>query len=71
MIKDLETGAVQLFDLEDDLEEADDLSQKMPEKTEKLETLMDQRLEKLGAQIPEENPGYDPNATARRGRRRS
>jgi arylsulfatase A-like enzyme len=60
LLRDLETGDLQLFDLSSDLSEKNDLSKKYPEKTEKLEKLMDQRLKETDAQMPTENPAYDP-----------
>jgi arylsulfatase A-like enzyme len=70
LLKDLETGAVQLFDLEKDLCEENDLSQKMPEKAEQLEKVLAKRLKAVDAQMPAENPDYDPGASAPRGPRR-
>jgi arylsulfatase A-like enzyme len=72
IVKDLETGAVQLFDLEKDLSEKNDLAGKLPEKAQKLDALLTRRLEELGAQMPTENPNYDPSASRPSvGRRRS
>lgn len=69
LLKDLETGTVQLFDLEKDRSEQTDLAQKMPEKAVELEKLMNKRLKEVGAQLPTENPDYDPNAVTTRQRR--
>lgn len=72
LLKGLETGSVQLFNLEDDLAEEKDLAKKIPAKTSELEALLDRRLEEAAAQMPTENPDYDPNAesSTRRNRRK-
>jgi len=72
LLKDLETGATQLFDLEADLSEEHDLAKQMPEKTEELENLLNKRLKQVNAQMPTENPNYDPDAESntRRNRKR-
>ncbi|RKX45250.1 MAG: sulfatase [Verrucomicrobia bacterium] len=72
LLKELETGASQLFDLEADLSEENDLSGKMTEKAEQLETLLDKRLKQVDAQIPTGNTNYDPDveSSTRRNRRR-
>lgn len=62
LIKDYDSGALQLFDLENDISEQDDLSKKMPEKTEKLENVLNKRLGQVEAQMPTENKNYDPDA---------
>ncbi len=72
LLKDLETGTVMLFDLDQDIGEANDLAKKMPEKAQEMEKLLDSRLKQVDAQMPTKNPDYDSNAdsdTRRRGRR--
>jgi len=64
LLKDLESGTVQLFNLENDLSEKNDLSATMPEKTEKLESLLNKRLAQAEAQMPTTNPDYDPDAVS-------
>jgi arylsulfatase A len=71
LLKDLETGTVHLFDLEKDLGEQTDLARKLPEETDKMEKLMAQRLDELDAQMPTENPDYDPDAKQERPGRRN
>ncbi len=61
LLKDLETGTTQLFNLETDLSEENDLSIKMPEKAEQLGKLLDIQLKKVNAQKPTQNPNYDPD----------
>ncbi|MCF7848372.1 MAG: sulfatase-like hydrolase/transferase [Kiritimatiellales bacterium] len=62
LLRDLETGTAQLFDLDKDISEANDLSKRMPEKAQEMEKLMDARLKAVGAQLPTKNPDYDPSA---------
>jgi hypothetical protein len=71
LLKDLESGSVQLFDLEKEVSEQTDLAQRLPEKTTALEALLIQRLKDVDAQLPTENPAYDPRATPQRGLRGS
>lgn len=66
IVKDLETGAVQLFDLEKDLSEKTDLSKKLPEKAHELEALLEKRLKQVNAQMPTVNSDYDPSAQSAR-----
>ncbi|MDF7806727.1 sulfatase [Pontiellaceae bacterium B12219] len=70
LIRDLETGDLQLFDLEKDLTESTNLAKKNPEKTEQLAKLLDRRLDEVGAQLPTENPNYDSDAQQPRPTRR-
>jgi arylsulfatase A-like enzyme len=70
LIRDLETGDLQLFDLENDLTESNNLAKKNPEKTEQLEKLLAQRLDEVDAEMPTENPDYDSNAKQERPARR-
>ncbi len=69
LLKDLETGTSQLFDLEADLSEKNDLSESMPEKAAEMATLLDQRLKQVDAQMPPENSNYDPDAKSSARRR--
>ncbi len=72
LIMDLESETVQLFDLENDLSEKKDLAKSMPEKASELGDILKERLEAVEAQMPTENPDYDPDArsqTQRRARR--
>jgi arylsulfatase A-like enzyme len=70
LIKDLETGTVKLFDLDNDISEKTDLSTAMPEQTEKLKALLNKRLKQVEAQMPNENPDYDPDAESSTRRRK-
>jgi hypothetical protein len=62
LVKNLESGEVELFNLNKDIGEANDLSNQMPEKAEELIKLLDRRLEKTGAQLMLPNENYDANA---------
>jgi arylsulfatase A-like enzyme len=68
LIKDLESGDYQLFDLSTDYMEAKDLSHKLPEKADAMIELMQQRLLAVDAQQTSENPNYDPSAEPTRRR---
>ncbi len=71
LIRDLETGLLQMFDLAYDLSEEKNLAQKLPEKTAALEAKLDHRLKEVSAQMPSANPDYDPSAQSERyGRKR-
>jgi arylsulfatase A-like enzyme len=63
LIRNYETGTVQLFDLKTDLSEQHDLSRKNPEKTQELEKRLDRRLKAVDAQMPYANPDYDSSVS--------
>ncbi len=72
LVRDLETGTSELFDLALSPAEERDLSGEDPQRAAELDGLLDELLERAGAQMPTENPDYDPRAAAeepRRGRR--
>lgn len=50
----------ELYNLKDDISEANDLSAKMPEKVQALSTLIDGFLKDTGATYPRPNPAYKP-----------
>jgi arylsulfatase A len=56
-----ETGKIELFNLNTDLAEVNDVSQAMPEKAQEMETLLHAHLKGINAQIPEKNTAYDPS----------
>ena len=73
IIRDYESVSVRLFDLERDVSEANDLASVLPAKAAELEGVLDDRLERVDAQMPTPNPDYDPDAATtddRRDRRR-
>ena len=55
-----ENNTVQLFDLDKDLKEENDLSKAMPEKVNELRAMLKQWRTDVGAKMMEPNPGYDP-----------
>lgn len=55
-------GTSELYNLREDLGEANDLSGTMPEKVRELEALIDQFLKDTGASCPRPNPAYKPVA---------
>jgi len=70
LIRFYETGAVQLFDLSQDLGEAHDLSLRMPERAADLTQRLDNYLTSVGARMPSPNPRYDPEKPPQRQRRK-
>jgi arylsulfatase A-like enzyme len=54
---------VELYDIDADLGERDDLSERMPEKTQELTDLLHSIQEETGAQLPTENPGFTKEET--------
>jgi len=63
LLEYFENGTVQLFDLEVDLEEQNDLSQRHPEIAGQLLKKLRQWRKKVDAEIMGPNPGFDVNAT--------
>jgi arylsulfatase A-like enzyme len=66
LIRDLESGVLELFDLARSPSEQEDLSSEHPERAAELGALLDERLAAVGAQMPTENPDYDPEAKRER-----
>ncbi len=64
LLEYFENGTVQLFDLEADLEEQNDLSQRHPEIASRLLKRLRQWQEEVGAEMMGPNPGFDENASA-------
>ncbi|MFO1483744.1 MAG: sulfatase [Verrucomicrobiaceae bacterium] len=54
--------AHELYNLKDDLSEANDLAAKMPDKVKELDALIDGFLKDTGATYPRPNPAYKPVA---------
>jgi len=52
----------ELYDLEEDIGETNDLAEEMPEKVAELERLIDAFVEQTGALQPKPNPAYRPSA---------
>ncbi|MEM8955043.1 MAG: sulfatase [Verrucomicrobiota bacterium] len=60
LIEYFENGTLQLFDLENDIGEQNDLSQAEPAKAKALQKKLHQWRKTVGAQMMEPNPEYDP-----------
>ena len=61
LIEFFESGTLELYDLGEDLGEANDLAAEMPAKVEELHALMRSWRESVGAYVPTElNPDFDP-----------
>jgi len=60
LIKRYDGRQFELFNLADDLGEATDLSEKMPEKVKQLDAMLTVWLEDTGAKLPKPNPNYRP-----------
>jgi arylsulfatase A-like enzyme len=54
----------ELYNLEDDLGETNNLADAMPEKVRELDRLIDRFLDQTDALVPVPNPKYDPQAAA-------
>ena len=58
-----EDGAIELYNLKQDLGENNNLAAKMPDKVKELHASMLKWREEVKAPVPtEKNPKYDPNA---------
>ena len=61
LIKRYDGKTFELFNLEDDLSEKNDLAPKMPEKVRRLDARLTRWLKATGARLPRPNPKYNPN----------
>ncbi|MEO0416754.1 MAG: sulfatase, partial [Verrucomicrobiota bacterium] len=61
LIEFFEDGKLELFDLKNDPSESKDLSAENPEQAESLLKNLQKWRADVGAQMPTENPDYDPN----------
>lgn len=61
LIHFLDDNHTELYNLKDDISESSDLSLSYPEKTIKLLTQLDDWRRSVNAQMPSQNPNYDPN----------
>ncbi len=59
LIKRYEGKTFELFNLNDDLSERNDLAEKMPEKVQELDAILHRWLTKTNAKMPVPNPNYD------------
>ena len=69
LLKHYDSDTIELFDLEADIGETNDLSKRMPERAAQLEEMLADRLRQINAQVPTSNPDYDPDAARPRRRR--
>ncbi len=58
LVEHFETGRLELFDLETDIGEHDDLAQTYPERTREMHRMLQAWREEVGANMPLPNPGY-------------
>jgi len=68
VLYDWESQSSQLFNLQDDLGETNDLSKTMPDQVQALIHLLHARLKAIDASLPTPNLNYDPSAKAPTGR---
>ncbi len=61
LIKRYEGRMFELFNLQEDLSEKNDLSEKRPEKVKELDTELSAWLKDTQAKLPRENPDYEPD----------
>jgi arylsulfatase A len=59
LIKRYEGKTFELFNLNDDLSERNDLAEKMPERVKELDAILHRWLTKTNAKMPVPNPNYD------------
>lgn len=62
LLKDWESGTCELFNLKTDIGEQTDLSAHEPKRFAAMYETLKTRLVETGAQLPTENPDYDPGA---------
>ena len=60
LIEFFETGRIELYDLQEDIGERNNLAEKMPEVAERLHTQLKQWRKKVDAPMPRPNPDYQP-----------
>ncbi|QHI70781.1 sulfatase [Tichowtungia aerotolerans] len=67
LVEHYEDGKVELFNLKDDPEEAENLASAMPERAQQLQAWLHEHLAAIGAQMPTSNPEYNPDVFWRKG----
>ena len=67
LIEFFEDNHVELYDLNDDIGETNNLNLSMPDKAAELRTRLHAWRKSVGAQLPTANPNYDPSAGRKRG----
>ncbi len=71
LLRDWDAGTDKLYNLKSDIGEKTDLSSKEPELFKKMIAAMDARLAATLAQLPTENPDYDPTSEPQRKKKRN
>lgn len=61
LMKFYENGRLALFDIEADISEQNDLSQRMPQRVKELDRLLVKYLHDVDAQMATPNPNHDPS----------
>jgi arylsulfatase A-like enzyme len=64
LLEYFENGSVQLFDLENDIGEQNDLSKIEPKKAEELQSELELWRKKVGAEMMKPNPTFNPDLQA-------
>ena len=70
LIEYFEDNHIELYNLKDDIGEANDLSKSSPEKAKELRAMLHRWREEVNAQIPQPNPDYDPNKKGKGAKKR-
>ena len=60
LVEFFEDGRAELYNLKEDVGESSDLAARMPDKAAELKTMLSAWRKEVGAQLPSENPNYDP-----------
>jgi uncharacterized sulfatase len=60
LIEFFDTGALELYNLKDDVSEARDLAKAEPERVATLHGMLKRWRQEINAQMPQANPAYDP-----------
>ena len=66
LVEFFEDSHAELYNLKEDIGEANDLAAEVPQKVAELKAKLAAWREKVGAQMPTENPNYDPKKTSGR-----
>jgi uncharacterized sulfatase len=60
LIEFFDTGALELYNLKNDISEARDLAKEQPERVRELHGVLKKWRQEVNAQMPQANPAYDP-----------
>jgi arylsulfatase A-like enzyme len=61
LIEFYEDGRLELYNLKEDVSEANDLAKTMPDRAAAMRKMLDEWRHRVGADMPSPNPNYDPN----------